>query len=234
MAHRIENSASIQEDLQQRLGDSWRTEIPFPPGGTAAENTSSTRETEKPSDGSNHSSPSKTCGEVSQSRSHHYSSWESQIVLRGRTELASSCAQSCRCRCHKRYSIMSPAITSQYSGLIGLQWANIRLWQPSCNVPRCRRNANSQITFQYTFPTRLFAAMISAWYSGTTLQGPKGSLSCVPVALSETFLFASQGNVEKLKSSYTQHVASINQVDPITGWNALMVSIKQLPTQSEA
>lgn len=137
------------------------------------------------------------------------------------------CGRRCACHCHHRYSIISPLEIRHHAGKFDIQWQNVSWWRPSCNIRGCQRNARSSVVFQYTLPTKFFTTMISAWYLGAPMLSSTAFVDFVPIFPSECFSLVQQGVLDGLNDLYSGNAASINQVCPFDGYNALMVSQKQ-------
>ena len=147
------------------------------------------------------------------------------LTLAGHKGIRTTCERRCPCRCHHRYSIMTPYRIPRYLGRFNMQLQNVSWWRPACNIRKCQRNARSRVSFQYTLPSSLFATMISACYMGGSTVST--GLDFVPICDSPVFYFALSGQVNQLRDYYSKGLASIYQVDPYSGYDALIVSIIQ-------
>ena len=133
------------------------------------------------------------------------------------------CPPSCRCACHKQQRLGTPSFTRKWTGRLMVSCQNFSWRRPACTNPSCRRTAQSSVSVQYTLPLWVATQMISAWYKCAPLAGPEMLLKLSRVVRTDSYYYASQGDVDELRSLYLTGQASIHDIDPADGEPALMV-----------
>lgn len=140
---------------------------------------------------------------------------------KARERLLKACKPCCRCHCHRRRSFELSSSMIGWLGSFKFVWANL-WWRQNCDVRSCQGSESSSWVLHLNLPPVL-GTMVIAWYSGSTLFGPKLSVQVIQLVRSKVYSLALLGDVEGIRWLYVEGRASINQAHPFDGACALIV-----------
>ena len=143
------------------------------------------------------------------------------------------CTSHCGCACHKSRRSTSPLLVQRAIGTIFLGYFGCPLsifWR--CTESSCQGQQAFQISVIYLFPSWFFARLLAVTFLkryGTELHVSLKVQRVVPTG-AEVFRLVRLDDVTGLKRLFSKGLASLNDVEDLTGNGALFVGPSLLPT----
>lgn len=140
----------------------------------------------------------------------------------------STCRPTCSCACHDQRHSATPSLLKQTLGQLFVGYAGLPVFGSKCDSLACEKGQIPSVSVEYWFPLGLcWSQIIRLQLAYQTNIGPSLQLStlrCIPDS-AQSVSFALNGNVEGLKSLFTQGLASPRDVSSTRGYSLLRVSL---------
>ena len=140
----------------------------------------------------------------------------------------SNCPVACNCICHNTMRASTPAMIDRVLGQLFISYAGLPLLNPKCNAEGCRQSRSPWIGLQYWFPPSYFWSQIFCLQVAYRANlGPQVSLNTLRRVPNSALCikYAMTGDIEGLKTLFTQGLASPTDVCSVRGYSLLRVSM---------
>jgi hypothetical protein len=137
------------------------------------------------------------------------------------------CPRACPCACHDTRRSNTPDVLGRVLGQLFVGYSGIPFVTPKCDHKSCSQNTAPKVQAEYWFPAHVFWSKIfrvEATYHAAT--GPSlqiRSFRHVPDS-SPAVNYTINGNIDGLKTLFSQGMASPNDVSNTRGYSLLRVS----------
>ena len=139
----------------------------------------------------------------------------------------STCANHCKCLCHKKRYLNTPRILSKALGVLFVQYSAHPMGTPSrCMETGCQAHYNFKAQVYYWFPVWLLSKMMAIHFMLTLYNEPVVSLTVRAVlpGSADLFQFTILDETEGLQRLFSNRSASPNDVEVLFGDSPLLVS----------
>jgi ankyrin repeat protein len=134
----------------------------------------------------------------------------------------SGCPRWCSCLCHRRTHLQSPQLLNDLLGALSVNFTGIPYISVPCNEKMCKPRTSATARLTYQFPSWLLSRALTLLVDANRVNGPEMQLRTLRVIPSNSPIFrmALAGDVEGMKSLFSQGKASIWDIDS-TRWSIL-------------
>jgi hypothetical protein len=136
-----------------------------------------------------------------------------------------SCEPNCRCNCHTSRELRSASLIGPVMGQLFVGYVGQPRIRQTCTHARCRRTTTTTVSIEYFFPIWFLARIVMLVLSYQKGAGPQMQLRTIRYVpdSSQSITYALNGNIDGLKSLFTQGLASPNDVSQGRKYSLLRV-----------
>jgi hypothetical protein len=143
-------------------------------------------------------------------------------------QYATVCRPGCSCACHSQRRSATPRLVDRILGQLFLGYAGLPLFNPNCNIASCEKAQIPHVSVEYWFPLGFcWSQIVRLQLAYQPNVGPHMELSTlrrVPDS-AQCITFVLEGNIEGLKTLFSQGLASPRDVSTTRGYTLLRVSL---------
>ena len=152
------------------------------------------------------------------------------LCIHASRRIGPSCGDWCSCVCHKTHRLTSPSFMNLFLGSLFIGYSGLPMNQQLCNERLCRGKRVAMVKVTYHFPRWALARTLHAMINVSSMGEPKLLLRLPRVIHwgSDIFKFAKRGNINGIKTLFSQGLASPFDVDDDDGETALHASTSSL------